>query len=173
MDVTHWVTHQSTKMCLSRWRHALVESFATFFTLFLVVRRFAIFCSYSSKILWLLSKKCPYWFHILNDNLNWIFAEINSHVGIETTFFKIKGNKEDINFQSLVLAFPQLLWGFVVNHAVWFHTTFPTVTLVSPRPKLVIVTYSALMFWDPVYVLDPKLQNGQKIRKWNFWLHLG
>ncbi len=69
---------------------------------------YAIFYSFSSKILWLLSKKCPYQFHILNDNVNWIFKEINFYVEIETKIFKIKGNQEEINFQSLFLAFPQL-----------------------------------------------------------------
>ncbi len=118
MDVTRWVTHQSTEMCLS-WRlwsmapcpcwkfcnifHNICGSFPS-----MSPHGFAIFCSYSSKILWLFSKKCPYQCHILNDNVNWIFKGINFYVEIETTFFKIKGNQEEINFQSLVLAFPQL-----------------------------------------------------------------
>jgi hypothetical protein len=66
------------------------------------------------------------------------------------------------------------LWPFAVCHAVWLYNHLPNgVTGLSP---LEIVTGTHLDHRDllrthmcgcPVYVLDPKLQDGKKIPKWN------
>ncbi len=66
------------------------------------------------------------------------------------------------------------LWPFAVCHAVWLYNHLPNgVTGLSP---IEIVTGTRLDHRDflcthvwgcPVYVLDPRLQDGKKIPKWN------
>ena len=66
------------------------------------------------------------------------------------------------------------LWPFAVRHAVWLHNHLPNgITGLSPL-ELLSGTRSdhrdlrRTHVWGcPVYVLDPKLQDGQKIPKWN------
>ena len=66
------------------------------------------------------------------------------------------------------------LWPFAIRHAVWLHNLLPnSVTGLSPM-ELLTGTRSdhrdllRTHVWGcPVYVLDPKLQDGQKIPKWN------
>ena len=66
------------------------------------------------------------------------------------------------------------LWPFAVRHAVWLHNRLPNaVTGLSPL-EILSGTRSdhrdllRTHVWGcPVYVLDPKLQDGQKIPKWN------
>ncbi len=66
------------------------------------------------------------------------------------------------------------LWPFAVCHAVWLYNHLPNgVTGLSPM-EIVTGTRSDLRdllrthLWGcPVYVLDPKLQDGKKIPKWN------
>jgi len=66
------------------------------------------------------------------------------------------------------------LWPFAVRHAVWLHNRLPnSVTGLSPMELLTGIRsdHRDLLrthVWGcPVYVLDPKLQDGQKIPKWN------
>jgi hypothetical protein len=66
------------------------------------------------------------------------------------------------------------LWPFAVRHAVWLHNRLPNaVTGLSPLEILsgTCSDHRDLLrthVWGcPVYVLDPKLQDGQKIPKWN------
>ena len=66
------------------------------------------------------------------------------------------------------------LWPFAVRHAVWLHNRLPNhVTGLSPI-EILTGTRSdhrdlrRTHVWGcPVYVLDPKLQDGKKIPKWN------
>ena len=68
------------------------------------------------------------------------------------------------------------LWPFAVCHAVWLYNHLPNgVTGLSPM-EIVTGTRSDQRYllhthvWGcPVYVLDPKLQDGKKIPKWNHW----
>jgi hypothetical protein len=68
------------------------------------------------------------------------------------------------------------LWPFAVHHAVWLYNHLPNgVTGLSPI-KILTGTRSdhrdllRTHVWGcPVYVLDPKLQDGKKIPKWNHW----
>ncbi len=66
------------------------------------------------------------------------------------------------------------LWPFAVCHTVWLYNCLPNgVTGMSPME---IVTGTCLDHWDvlrthvwgcSVYVLDPKLEDGKKIPKWD------
>ncbi len=72
------------------------------------------------------------------------------------------------------------LWPFAVCHTVWLYNRLPNgVTGLSPME---ILTGTSLDHRDllrthvwgcPVYVLDPKLQDGKKIPKWNRWAWQG
>jgi hypothetical protein len=72
------------------------------------------------------------------------------------------------------------LWPFAVCHAVRLYNRLPNgVTGLSPME---ILTSTHLDHRDllrthvwgcPVYVLDPKLQDGNKIPKWNCWARQG
>ncbi len=66
------------------------------------------------------------------------------------------------------------LWGFAAKHAVWLHNCIPN--HLSGLKPLELHTKTKANHHDllhthvwgcPVYVLDPKLQDGQKIPKWN------
>ncbi len=67
------------------------------------------------------------------------------------------------------------LWAFALDHAVWLWNHIPKRgTLLSPYEIFTgqhYIDYSHLMrshVWGcPAYVLDPKLQDGKKIPKWN------
>ncbi len=66
------------------------------------------------------------------------------------------------------------LWPFAVCHAVWLYNRLPNgVTGLSPMEILTgtCSDHKDLLhthLWGcPVYVLDPKLQDGKKIPKWN------
>jgi len=62
------------------------------------------------------------------------------------------------------------LWPFAVRHAVWLYNRVPnSVTGLSPLELLsgTRADHRDLVWGCPVYVLDPKLQDGQKIPKWN------
>ena len=66
------------------------------------------------------------------------------------------------------------LWSFSVKHAVWLHNHFPNylsgITPLELRTsnkadhRNLIISH---VWVCPVFVLDPKLQNDQKIPKWN------
>jgi hypothetical protein len=72
------------------------------------------------------------------------------------------------------------LWPFAVCHTVWLYTHLPNgVTGLSPME---ILTGTCSDHWDllrahmwgcPVYVFDPKLQDGKKILKWSCWARQG
>ncbi len=72
------------------------------------------------------------------------------------------------------------LWRFAVKHAVWLHNRIPN--RLSGLTPLELLTNTKANHYDllhthvwgcPVYVLDPKLQDGQKIPKWNCHSRLG
>ncbi len=74
------------------------------------------------------------------------------------------------------------LWGFDVNHDVWLHNCIPNHLSGLTPIKLLIKTKAnhhdllCTHVWVcPVYIIDPKLQDGQKIPKWNYCScsHLG
>ena len=72
------------------------------------------------------------------------------------------------------------LWPFAVKHAAWIHNRLPNrVTGLTAIEMLTSAKadHRELMrshVWGcPVYVLDPKLQSGQKIPKWNKRSRLG
>ncbi len=72
------------------------------------------------------------------------------------------------------------LWPFAVCHAVWLYNRLPNgVTGLSPMEILTgtCSDHRDLLHthvWRcPVYVLDPKLQDGKKIPKWNCWAWQG
>ncbi len=71
------------------------------------------------------------------------------------------------------------LWGFPVKHAVWLHNRIPN--RLSGLTPLELLTKTKANHCDLlcthvrgclVYVLDPKLQDGQKIPKWDCCSHL-
>ncbi len=72
------------------------------------------------------------------------------------------------------------LWPFAVHHAVWLYNRLPNgVTGLSPM-EILTGTCSdhrdllrTHMWGCPVYLLDPKLQDGKKISKWNRWAWQG
>ncbi len=66
------------------------------------------------------------------------------------------------------------LWLFAVKHMVWLYNRVPN--QVSSLTPLELITKQKadhrdilrLHVWGcPAYVLEPKLQNGQKLPKWN------
>jgi hypothetical protein len=66
------------------------------------------------------------------------------------------------------------LWPFAVKHAVWLYICVPN--QVSGLTPLKLITKQKVDHRDilhshvwgcPAYVLKPKLQNGQKLPKWN------
>jgi len=72
------------------------------------------------------------------------------------------------------------LWSFAVKHAAWLHNRLPN--RVSGLTPLELLTNTKSDHRDlrrchvwgcPAYVLDPKLQNDQKIPKWNRRSRLG
>jgi hypothetical protein len=72
------------------------------------------------------------------------------------------------------------LWPFVVCHAVWLYNHLPNgITGLSPLEILTGIRSDhrdllCTHVWGcPVYVLDPKLQDGKKIPKWNCWAQQG
>ncbi len=72
------------------------------------------------------------------------------------------------------------LWGFAVKHAIWLHNCILNHLFGFKPLKLLTKTkgsHCGLLcthVWGcPIYVIDPKLQDGQKIPKWNRWSRLG
>ena len=72
------------------------------------------------------------------------------------------------------------LWPFAVKHAVWLYNHVPNyesgLTLLELLTKQKADHRDILRshVWGcPTYVLKPKLQNGQKLPKWNCWSRLG
>jgi hypothetical protein len=72
------------------------------------------------------------------------------------------------------------LWPFAVKHAVWLHNWLPNkVTGLTPielltKQKTDHRDLLCTHIWGcPVFVLDSKLQNNQKIPKWNWHSRLG
>ena len=72
------------------------------------------------------------------------------------------------------------LWPFAVKHAVWLYNRVPN--LESGLTPLELITKQKADHRDilrshvwgcPAYVLEPKLQNGQKLPKWNRRSRLG
>ncbi len=66
------------------------------------------------------------------------------------------------------------LWGFAVKYAVWLYNRIPN--CLSGLTTLELLTKTEANHCDlfcthiwgcPVYVLDPKLHDRQKIPKWN------
>ena len=78
----------------------------------------------------------------------------------------------------LALHWPQVansnLWPFAVNHAVYLWNNTPKhETFISPVEHFTSKTFANYahlqrlhVFGCPVYVLDPKLQDGKKLPKW-------
>ena len=72
------------------------------------------------------------------------------------------------------------LWPFAVKHAVWLYNRVPNFEL-GLTPMELITKQKAdhcdilrpHVWGCPVYVLEPKLQNGQKLSKWNRRSRLG
>ncbi len=71
------------------------------------------------------------------------------------------------------------LWPFAVKHAVWLYNCVPNYE--SGLNPLELLTKQKADHCDilrshvwgcPVYVLEPKLQNCQKLPKWNCWSRL-
>ncbi len=72
------------------------------------------------------------------------------------------------------------LWGYAVKHVVWLHSCIPNhLSGLTPLELLTKTkTNHCDLLWThvwgcTVYVLDLKLQDGQKISKWNCTSHLG
>ncbi len=72
------------------------------------------------------------------------------------------------------------LWPFAVKHMVWLYNRVPNfksgLTPMELLTKQKADHRNILRFhvWGcPSYVLEPKLQNGQKLPKWNRWSRLG
>ncbi len=72
------------------------------------------------------------------------------------------------------------LWPFAVKHAVWLYNRVPN--LESGLTPMELLTKQKAdhrnilrshVWGCPLYVLKPKLQNGQKLPKWNCWSRLG
>ncbi len=71
-------------------------------------------------------------------------------------------------------------WPFAVKHAVWLYNRVPN--FESGLTPMELLTKQKADHHDilhshvwgcPLYVLKPKLQNGQKLPKWNCWSRLG
>eukprot|EP00804_Cyclotella_cryptica_P031100 CCRYP_011717-RC/>CCRYP_011717-RC protein AED:0.72 eAED:0.31 QI:0/-1/0/1/-1/0/1/0/345 len=72
------------------------------------------------------------------------------------------------------------LWGFAVKHAAWLYNRIPNSTSGLTPLELLTKTQADHrdLLWShvwgcPVFVLDPKLQDGKKIPKWNRRSRLG
>lgn len=73
------------------------------------------------------------------------------------------------------------LWAFAVTHAAWLYNHLPNRTLGWRSPMEVFTgrrsDHRELMrthVWGcPAFVLNPKLQDGKKIPKFNRWARLG
>ncbi len=72
------------------------------------------------------------------------------------------------------------LWPFAVKHAVWLYNRVPN--FESGLTPMELLTKQKADHCDilhshvwgcPSYVLEPKLQNGQRLPKWNRWSRLG
>ncbi|KAL7449667.1 hypothetical protein ACHAXS_000213 [Conticribra weissflogii] len=72
------------------------------------------------------------------------------------------------------------LWAFAIKHTVWLYNRLPNAQ--SGLTPLEIFTktksdhrdlHQSHVWGCPVYVLDPTLQAGKKIPKWNCWSRLG
>ncbi len=67
------------------------------------------------------------------------------------------------------------LWSFAVQHAAWLYNRLPN--QVSGLTPIKLATKTKTDHWDllrtPVFVLNPKLQDGKKIPKWNCRSRLG
>eukprot|EP00804_Cyclotella_cryptica_P030035 CCRYP_016932-RA/>CCRYP_016932-RA protein AED:0.41 eAED:0.41 QI:0/-1/0/1/-1/0/1/0/126 len=72
------------------------------------------------------------------------------------------------------------LWDFAVKHAAWLYNRIPNSTRGLTPLELLTKTKAdhrdllrSHVWGCPVFVLDPKLQDGKKIPKWNCRLRLG
>jgi len=72
------------------------------------------------------------------------------------------------------------LWGFAVKHAAWLYNRIPNrVTSLTPMELLTNVKadhrdlLQSHVWGCPCYVLDPTLQSGKKIPKWNHRSRMG
>ncbi len=72
------------------------------------------------------------------------------------------------------------LWSFAVKHAIWLYNHVPNIE--SGLTPMELLTKQKADHCDilrshvwgcPSYMLKPKLQNGQKLTKWNCWSRLG
>ena len=72
------------------------------------------------------------------------------------------------------------LWAFAVNHATWLYNRIPQ--SFSGITPIEMITQTKLDHRDllrahvwgcPVYLLDPKLQDGKKLPKWNCCARMG
>jgi hypothetical protein len=66
------------------------------------------------------------------------------------------------------------LWPFAVKHAVWLHNRVPNresgltpMELVTKQKADHLDILRTHVWGCPAFVLEPKLQNGQKLPKWN------
>ena len=72
------------------------------------------------------------------------------------------------------------LWLFAVKHATWLYNQIPSRTTGFTPFELLTKTHvdhhnllQTGVWGCPTFVLDPKLQNGQKILKWNQHAYMG
>ncbi len=72
------------------------------------------------------------------------------------------------------------LWPFAFKHAVWLHNRVPNresgltpMELVTKQKADHLDILRTHVWGCPAFVLDPKLQNGQKLPKWNRRYRLG
>ncbi len=72
------------------------------------------------------------------------------------------------------------LWGFAVKRDVWLYNHIPNHLSGLTRHKLLTNTKDnhcdiihTHVWGCTIYDLDSKLQDGQKIPKWNWWSHVG
>ena len=89
------------------------------------------------------------------------------------------------NLIHLMLCWPDRaninLWAFAINYAVWVYNRLPSNMLGGLSPNEIWSgnradhheLRRAHVFGCPVYVLDPKLADGDSIPKWNHRAHMG
>jgi hypothetical protein len=72
------------------------------------------------------------------------------------------------------------LWPFAVKHVVWSYNRVPNyesglipLELLTKQKANHCNILRSHVWGCPAYVLEPKLQNGQKLPKWNHWSRLG
>jgi hypothetical protein len=73
------------------------------------------------------------------------------------------------------------LWAFAINYAIWVYNRLPSDMLGGLSPNEVwsgkrcdhSELRRAYVFGCPVYVLDPKLADGDKIPKWDHRARMG